>query len=402
MFKKEFEPSKMKLAFLCNNMKSLNGVERVLSQRLSLLAESGQYDVYLITCNQYGASLSFSLSDKVHHIDLATRFLLRCSYHGLYQYIDRYISQKKYIKAIRQCMESLSPDVITCVDMHVADLEAVLSVNTHAVKVVECHSGLSAYFADLGKISNPYKYFIGQRLKKRLVQIISKFDKVVVMTEAEKADWNEGGKVTYIPNMLPEYPQTAKDVAVTHRQVISVGRYAYQKGYDMLLEAWKKVQAQYPDWSLHIYGSHDGGAGDYEKLQKQIAKSPITNVFLHQATTDVYARYMESDFYVMSSRFESFGLVLIEAMSCGLPVISFDCDYGPKSIINDGQTGMLVPRNNTEQLAVAICKMIENENERQRMAINARNTSVQYQSENIMPLWHAFYQSLGKDHSIDA
>ena len=105
---------------------------------------------------------------------------------------------------------------------------------------------------------------------------------------------------------------------------------------------------------------------------------------------------------VMSSRFESFGLVLIEAMSCSLPVVSFDCKYGPQSIIQNGETGFLVSQSNTKELANAICSMIENDEMRQRMAMNARSESQKYQPQNIMPTWHEFYRSLVISHPIDA
>ena len=99
----------------------------------------------------------------------------------------------------------------------------------------------------------------------------------------------------------------------------------------------------------------------------------------------------------MSSRYESFGLVLIEAMSCGLPVVSFDCKYGPLSIVKDSVTGKLVPKNDIVKMADAICSLIENGAERLRMAQNARKESVKYKPEYIMPLWHEFYKSLAAD-----
>ena len=95
----------MKIVFLCNNFKSLNGVERVWSQKLSLLAEQKEYDVYLITYNQYGAPFSFPISDKVHHIDLATRYISRCSFHGIYQYVDRYKSERFYRKKLNETLK---------------------------------------------------------------------------------------------------------------------------------------------------------------------------------------------------------------------------------------------------------------------------------------------------------
>ena len=384
----------MKLAFLCNNMKSTNGVERVLSQRLSLLAESGMYEVYLITYNQYGAPFSFPISDKVHYVDLATRYIERCSYHGLYQYWDRFFSRRLFVRSFRQCVEDIKPDVVTCVDMHLADLRAVVSLKNDVMKVVECHCGLSAYFNDLEKIENRYKRKRERTLKQKLIRTIGMFDRIVVMTEEEKTKWNFGDKVVFIPNMLVSYPEDFLERTITHKRVISVGRYAYQKGYDMLMQAWKMVEDKHPDWSLHIYGSHDGDMGDYDQLRHAIDDNTMRNVYLHSVTTDIYTKYYENDFYVMSSRFESFGLVLIEAMSCGLPIVSFDCNYGPRSIVTDGETGILVPPYDVKKLALSICFMIEHNDERMKMGRNARVAILKYKPERIISFWQHFYQSL--------
>ena len=390
----------MKIVFLCNNFKSLNGVERVWSQKLSLLAEQKEYNVYLITYNQYGDPLSFPISENVHHIDLATRYISRCSFHGIYQYIDRYKSERFFRKKLNDALESLSPDIIVCADLHVSDLKAVLFSSVHAVRIVECHCGRSAYFEDINKYNSFLTRLKERILKKQLLSAIRKFDKIVVMTEAERMEWNLKDKVVNIPNMLVTYPEQEPDRPHAQKRVISVGRYAYQKGYDILLESWRLVEKTHPDWSLHIYGSHDGGVGDYKRLQEHVDDYKIGNVFLHQSTNDIYSCYAESDFYVMSSRFESFGLVLIEAMSCGLPVISFDCKYGPKSIIQKGETGMLVPQGDIKEMAKAICLMIENDEGRQRMAVNARQESKKYHLQNIMPIWHEFYESLVANRSI--
>ena len=343
----------MKIVFLCNNFKSLNGVERVWSQKLSLLAEQFDYEVYLITYNQYGAPLSFPISDKVFHIDL-----------------------------------------VVCADLHVSDLKAVLSSKVQAIRIVECHCGLSAYFEDVKKFKRFFKRIRERILKWQLLSAIRKFDKIIVMTESEKEARNLKDKVVCVPNMLVTYPDQEPEMSHVHKSVISVGRYAYQKGYDLLLESWRIVQKTHSDWTLHIYGSHDGSVGDYEQLMDQIQQYHITNVYLHQSTNEVYSCYAKSDFYVMSSRYESFGLVLIEAMSCGLPIISFDCKYGPQSIIKNGQTGVLVSPNDIKEMATSICSMIENNESRQLMAVSARQESKNYTSEKIMPIWHEFYRSV--------
>ena len=326
----------MKLAFLCNNMKSTTGVERVLSQRLGLLADSGEFDVYLITYNQYGAPFSFPISDKVHYIDLGTRYINGCTYHGLFQYIDRFLSKMHYRRSIRRCICSVDPDVITCIDIQIADLLTILNLETCAIKIVECHCGLSAFLGGIAKEVFLFKHIIKRKLVEKNIRTIRKFDKFVVMTNAELLDWNDD-KAVCIPNMLAAYPNVATDVLTTKHRVCCIGRYAYQKGFDLLIKSWVVVQEKYPDWSLHIYGSRDGDMGDYDQIIKLIDKNGLHGVFLHPATKDVYSKYYESDFYVLPSRYESFGLTIIEAMSCGLPIISFDCKYGPRSIIKDGE-----------------------------------------------------------------
>ena len=339
-------------------MKSTNGVERALSQRLSLLADSGQYEVYLITYNQYGDPFSFPVSDKVHQIDLSTRYLNNCFCSGLLQYFDRFFSKIVYKRAVQNCIKRIMPDVITCVDIHLVDLVTIINLNVDTVKIVECHCGLSAYFGDLEKYQSKRNKMLKQ--KEKIVRTIRKFDKVIVMTEAEKTDWNLGDKVMCIPNMLVSYPKSISNIDICHHRVISVGRYAFQKGYDMLLDAWKVVQVKHSNWSLHIYGSHDGDKGDYELLKEKIDIFRLCSVFLHPATSDVYSEYLRSDIFVMSSRYESFGLVLPEAMSCGLPVIAFDCPYGPADIIEDGKDGFLVGKRDSKVFARQICFLIEN------------------------------------------
>ena len=231
-------------------------------------------------------------------------------------------------------------------------------------------------------------------LKRRLLRAINSFDRIVVMTDAEQKDWKQKDRIISIPNMLAHYPERTCDGEQVHRRVISVGRYAYQKGYDILLEAWRTVEDRHPDWRLDIYGSKDGGNGEYEQLKRQIESLNLKSVSLHPASSDIYSSYFISDLYVSASRFESFGLVLVEAMACGLPIVGFRSQYGPASIIKEGSTGILVPPQESMQLAEAICHMIEHPEERIRMGENGRQEAKKYLPEEIMPLWYGFYESL--------
>lgn len=153
------------------------------------------------------------------------------------------------------------------------------------------------------------------------------------------------------------------------KKVISVGRYDEQKGYDMLIDAWEVVYRTYPDWNLFIYG--DGVLKkDFEQSIKQ--KHLEQNIFLCAPVKDIEQKYLESSMYVMSSRFEGFGMVLIEAMACGLPCISFDCPHGPSDIIKDEIDGLLVENGNVQLLSQKICRLIQDDTLRQQMGTHAR------------------------------
>jgi glycosyltransferase involved in cell wall biosynthesis len=130
------------------------------------------------------------------------------------------------------------------------------------------------------------------------------------------------------------------------------------------------------------------------QLQQHIEARGLGNRFvIHQPVDDIYSEYQRSQFLVLSSDFEGFGLVIIEAMACGLPVVATDCPYGPSDIIDDGKTGLL-SQMNVKDLAEKIEWMITHEKERMEMGLRAHEASARYQLERVMPQWLAAYQSV--------
>lgn len=175
------------------------------------------------------------------------------------------------------------------------------------------------------------------------------------------------------------------------KRIITAGRLVEQKGYDLLLDAWSKVHQKHPEWILDIYGE---GEDKTMLLEKRKNLALENSVLFHPPTLDIYQKYMDSDFYVMSSRFEGFGLVLAEAMSCGIPCVSFDCPHGPSDIIKDYEDGLLVEKENIKELADKICYLIENENVRIKMGHKARENVKRFLPENVMPQWKNLFESL--------
>ena len=167
------------------------------------------------------------------------------------------------------------------------------------------------------------------------------------------------------------------------KTIVSLGRLASEKGYDLLINAWSQVEPRYPKWSLHIYGE----GPERNKLEKIIAINRLNNITLKGLTDDVETVYDEAAFYTMSSKFEGFGMVLIEAQNRGLPIVSFDCPSGPAEIVHHNIDGMLVENGNISALANAMIEMIENPQLRKAMASEALKSAQRYHIDKVIEEW---------------
>jgi glycosyltransferase involved in cell wall biosynthesis len=215
---------------------------------------------------------------------------------------------------------------------------------------------------------------------------------VVTLTEADALSYKQKyntNKVSCIHNPitidLPEYTEPNAHKAV------AVGRYTSQKGFDLLIKAWAKVEEK-KDWKLVI-----AGKGKQTKLlQSLIEKYELTSsVELIPPTNNIQGLFKESGLYVMSSRFEGLPLVLIEAAAMGLPAVSFACQTGPEEIIEHEKTGLLVPPMNIDALASAIQTCILNDNLRIEFSKNAVSyVGEKFSTENIIDKWESLFNQL--------
>lgn len=233
-----------------------------------------------------------------------------------------------------------------------------------------------------------------RRLAREIRWGYRRLDALAVLTEGDQADYGRllaaaPTRVVRIPNPLVELEGDRTDGS--NPVVIAAGRLARQKGFDLLVEAFEHVARERPDWTLRIFGS----GRQRERLRRMIVDRNLSDhVFLMGRTSRLGHEFAKASIFVLSSRFEGFGMVIVEAMSKGLPVVSFDCPRGPADIIDEGETGILVPNGDVAALGAALVALIDDEPARRRMGAAALRTAERYDGEVIGRMWDELVDGL--------
>lgn len=378
----------MKIAYIYTALTSVGGVDRIITNKANYFADILEYDVYIITDSQAGRPPVFPLSPKVHHIDLETDFDEQYHYGIIKRFMCYRRLMKQYRKRLEETLKEIRPDIVltTCG----RDMDFLTKLQDGSKKIGESHIAKQycRNFHLMEARGGLYK-IVARYWRRKLEKAIAQLDGFVVLTQHDADSWAHIKKATIIPNPLPFIPQAYSNCL--SKKIISVGRYAEQKGYDLLIEVWSKIARKYPDWEINVYGHGE----QEEMLQGLIETFHVTDSFkLNPPSKNIKEKYVESSIYVMSSRFEGFGLVLIEALACGLPCISFNCPHGPADIIKNGENGILVGNGNIEELANAIENLINDEEKRIKMGLQAQKIVQKYSPDNIMKMWVELFNKI--------
>lgn len=343
----------MRLLYITNGISGGGGLERVLSIKTSYFAEEFGYDVHIITLNDSAKTFfPFSPSINIHPITVTKNW--------------KYLFS--YIKGINKIVSKIKPDIILVCDDGLKGLYVPLWIKKgHAKIIYERHASL---------------IFNGSIWQKKLMQLGAYlYDKIVVLSPTNCSEWKSQNLVV-IPN--PASFQTTKTAILENPQIICVGSLSYNKGYDLLIEAWSKIAHLHPTWSVHVYGK--GEANVYQELINQSGINKEQIIF-HNPVQNIEAIYQQASMLVLPSRSEGFGMVLIEAMANGVPCVAFDCPCGPRDIIENSKNGFLVEPENIYKLAKKIEDLINHISMRKEMGSYAKQTAQKYQISEIALLW---------------
>ena len=380
----------MKILYIINKMENLAGTERILSCKMNYLSGKTSHDIYLTTYEQNNNPLSFQLNSKIIYIPINAPIPQRSKLSFFRWVIAYYNTRKQFRYQFGKLLSNIHPDIVisTVYSYEIIDLIIKVSYNRNIKTIFESHIK--------GDTVSMAKYQYNQILFRlftfwdyHIMKSLKKCNCIVALTKEDASYWDKYAKrVEVIPNILTISPIRVKDY--NSKRVIAAGRYSHQKGFDLLLEAWHLINEKFADWQLYVFGN-----GERTNYQKIVDKYQMgSNVHLLPATKDIVEEYSNSSIFIMSSRFEGFGLVLAEAMICGLPCISFDCPYGPREIIRDGEDGFLVENGNTEALALAMEHLMSDIDLRRRMGKKAEFNISRYNPDTIMKRWELLFKDL--------
>ena len=386
----------MKIVYIYHSFILKGGIERVFCDKMNYLAQNTSYDVTFITFEQGNHPFAYKLNDRIKVVDINCRFVELWNYNIIKRNILNFILRRKLKKCLTATLKKESPDIVISTTEDIKYNYCIFNLPYRFI--VESH----VHMKEIIKSSIKKQFFIHSISKIFFKWKLSKINKcklLVALTDADKRDWSKVIKsnIIVIPNILNNYPDNITDYSKRTKRILCVGRFDKQKGFDLMIKAWAIIADKHKEWKVDIFGD-----GELNNTLNGLIKNYCLDesITIHPATNHIYDEYMDSSIFAFSSRFEGFGLVLIEAMSCGVPCISFDCPHGPSEIITNGRNGLLVQNGNIDEFANSLDSMINNYEQRKFMSINARIDSQKYKRENIMPQWIELFETLSNTMRI--
>lgn len=385
----------MKIVYFFPNLKDSAGTERMLNVKANYLADVLHHEVTIITYRQFDDPIFFEFSDKIKFVHFNIHDP-SSQLKGL-GYLEKRKLYKNFMQTYRQKVEEYLYNNQTDIAISMyfgAEHKFLPLIKDGSKKLMEYH-----FHFDITPLSKKLKEkWSLKNLKMKLQtwlfqRTLNKYDKIVVLTKQDEEEWGKFfSNVTNIPNPITILPIIANPEI---EKVLAVGRFTYQKGFNYLLDAWAIVNKDFPNWQLDIYGT-----GELEQdLKNQIKELNLGNsINFFEPRKDINKVFSQHSIFALSSRFEGFPLVLIEALSCGLAPVAFECKNGPKQMMGDNQLkDFLVQPFDVNEFSEKLKTLMQNKELRAKMSTEAIKVSQRYQLDSIMQVWENTFKKLIKN-----
>lgn len=374
----------MKLVYCHCSLFNPGGMERVLLNKVRWLAAAG-HEIIVVTTDQQDRPTFYDFPTEVRLIDLGINYSLD-NFGPLYKRIPSYLRKRRmHRRKLTELLMRECPDIT--ISLYPSESSFIPEIKDGSKKILELH--FNRYFR-LQYGRKGLTGLIDRYRSRKDERIARKFDSFVVLTEEDKAYWGNMPNISVIPNAALPMPLKSD---CTAKRVIAVGRLDYQKGFDRLINVWELVKKNSASegWRLDIFGQ-----GEWlDMLEEMIQSKGLSDSTKINVPTDEIAKeYAVSSILAMTSHYEGFPMVMIEAMSAGLPVVTFDYKCGPRDIISDGIDGLIVPDGDLNAFATALLGLMADDNRRKQMGSAATMVIDRYSEERVMLQWTSLFEKI--------
>lgn len=371
----------MKIVYCTDSVCYPGGIQRVTIAKANALADVEGNEVWIVVTDNKRDMRVLPISEKVHLEDLDINYYeddWKSRWHVLK---GIFIKRRKHRKALQKFLNTIQPDIVISTGTSEKYILPRLRLFSKPALIREIHFTSDYRQRAANNWFERLSAWIGDFLDYHI--FIKRYSQIVVLTHEDKErNWQNKNCVAVIPNPLT-LKHTLKST-LSNKTVITAGRLTEQKNYASLINVWTIVHQSHLDWKLEIWG--EGPLKN--ELQQQINRHHLeTSCYLMGYTNDIISKFSEASVYVSSSLFEGFPLVIVEAMSCGLPIVSYAYPCGPKDIISRSKDGFIVYVSDERAMAGRITYLIEHEDIRQQMGADALKKSMQYSMDIIIQTW---------------
>ncbi len=378
----------MRLVYVIKSLGNSAGMERVLCSKANYLAEVVDYQIFIITELPLPQDFFFNYSSAINIESLG---LIEHSGNRLKKIILHPVFKYKFRRRLSKLIYSIRPDIT--ISMFGEELSFLPGLRDGSIKIAEFHYSRNYLIHLIRSMPNLNLRWI-RLLRASIFQftqrvVAMKYKKVVLLTEKDRQLWGFKKNLKVIPNPLSF--QTDKNAALESKKIIAVGRLIAQKGFDLLIEAFSQIADKFPEWTLIIIGEGQDEVFLLGLINQKALKDRIKII---PPRKDIHDVLMDSSIYALSSRYEGFGLVLTEAMECGVPCVAFDCECGPSEIISDNIDGFLVEDGNVSHFAEKLEILMSDHELRKRMGVQAKQNVRRFSIENVMQKWTSLFDDL--------